>query len=71
MMWMPCRQRPAHRPGSGLRCAGLAAGRLLPVAAVWFILFETLFLLYDDLEKAFRLEEQIAEQFPDQPVRRD
>lgn len=44
---------------------------LLPVAAVWFILFETLFLLYDDLEKAFRLEEQIAEQFPDQPVRRD
>lgn len=44
---------------------------LLPVAAIWFILFETLFLLYDDLEKAFRLEEQIAEQFPDQPVRRD
>ncbi len=44
---------------------------LLPVAAIWFIVFETLFLLYDDLEKAFHLEEQIAEQFPDQPVRRD
>lgn len=44
---------------------------LLPVAAIWFILFEVLFLLYDDLEKAFRLEEQIAERFPDQPVRRD
>ena len=44
---------------------------LLPFVAVWFIQYAVLFLLYDKLEEAFRLEEQIAEQFPDQPVRRD
>ena len=44
---------------------------LLPVAAVWFITYAALFVLYDDWEEAFHLEEQIAEQFPDQPVRRD
>ena len=44
---------------------------LLPVAAVWFIPYAALFVLYDDWEEAFHLEEQIAAQFPDQPVRRD
>ena len=44
---------------------------LLPVAAVWFIPYAALFVLYDDWEEAFQLEEQIAAQFPDQPVRRD
>lgn len=44
---------------------------LLPFVAIWFIQFETLFLLYNKLEEAFSLEEQIAAQFPDQPVRRD
>ena len=44
---------------------------LLPLAAIWFVQYAVLFLLYDKLEEAFRLEEQIAEQFPDQPVRRD
>lgn len=44
---------------------------LLPVALVWFIVYAVLFLLYDDLDAAFRIEAQIAGQFPDQPVRRD
>lgn len=44
---------------------------LLPFVAVWFIQYAVLFLLYNKLEEAFQLEEQIAEQFPDQPVRRD
>ncbi len=44
---------------------------LLPFAAIWFIQYVVLFLLYDKLEEAFQLEEQIAQKFPDQPVRRD
>ena len=44
---------------------------LLPFVAIWFIQYAVLFLLYDKLEEAFQLEEEIAAQFPDQPIRRD
>ena len=44
---------------------------LLPFVAVWFIRFAVLFLLYDRMDQAFSIEARIAQQFPDQPVRRD
>lgn len=44
---------------------------LMPFVAVWFILFAVLFLLYDRLDQAFCIEEQISRQFPDQPPRRE
>lgn len=45
---------------------------LVPVLGVWYILFLANFLLYDRLNEAFRIEEQIAAQFPEQvPVYED
>lgn len=44
---------------------------LMPFVAIWFIQYAVLFLLYDRLDSAFSIEEQIAAQFPDQPVRRE
>ena len=44
---------------------------LLPLAGVWFILYATLFLLYDPLNKALGIEEQIARRYPDQTPRYD
>lgn len=34
---------------------------LVPVLGVWYILFVSVFLMYDPLDTAFRIEEQIAE----------
>jgi len=39
---------------------------LVPVLGVWYILFLANFLLYDQMNEAFRIEEQIAAQFPEQ-----
>lgn len=39
---------------------------LLPVLGVWYILYVSIFFLYDQLNDAFRIEEQIAENFPEQ-----
>lgn len=39
---------------------------LLPFAGVWFILFSADFLLYDTMDEAFCIEEQIAQAFPEQ-----
>ena len=44
---------------------------LLPLAGVWFILYATLFILYDPLNKALGIEEQIARRYPDQTPRYD
>lgn len=39
---------------------------VIPFLGVWYILYVSLFLLYDKLNAAFRIEEQIAESFPEQ-----
>lgn len=39
---------------------------LVPVLGVWYILYLSCFLLYDQLDNAFRIEEQIGEAFPEQ-----
>lgn len=39
---------------------------LVPILGVWYILFLANFLLYDRLNTTFRIEEQIAAQFPEQ-----
>ena len=39
---------------------------LVPFLGVWYILFVSQFFLYDRLNSAFRIEEQIAESFPEQ-----
>lgn len=39
---------------------------LVPILGVWYILFLANFLLYDQLNDTFRIEEQIAAQFPEQ-----
>ena len=45
---------------------------LVPVLGVWYILYLSCFLLYDRLNDAFRIEEQIAQAFPEQiPVYRE
>ena len=47
-------------------------GFLVPFLGVWYILFVAVFLLYDQLNDAFRIEEQIFAQFPEQiPVYED
>ena len=47
-------------------------GFLVPFLGVWYILFVAVFLLYDQLNDAFRIEEQICTQFPEQiPVYED
>ena len=38
---------------------------VVPIIGLWYILFVALFLLYDDLDEAFRIEEQIGERFPE------
>ena len=45
---------------------------LVPFFGVWYILFVAVFLLYDRMNDAFRIEEQICAQFPEQiPVYED
>ncbi len=39
---------------------------LVPFLGVWYLWFVSCFLLYDPLDKAFRIEEQISEAFPEQ-----
>lgn len=39
---------------------------LVPILGVWYILFLTVFLVYRNLDTAFRIEEQIGEKFPEQ-----
>lgn len=39
---------------------------VVPFLGVWYILYVSLFFLYDKLNYAFRIEEQIAESFPEQ-----
>lgn len=39
---------------------------LLPVLGIWFILFTVHFLLYETMNEAFHLEEEIARVFPEQ-----
>lgn len=39
---------------------------LLPLTGFWFILFTENFLLYDTLNEIFRIEEHIAQDFPEQ-----
>ncbi len=39
---------------------------LVPFLGVWYILYVSLFFLYEKLDYAFRIEAQIAENFPDQ-----
>ena len=42
------------------------SGFLVPFLGVWYILYLSCFLLYDNLNEAFRIEAQIAEAFPEQ-----
>jgi uncharacterized membrane protein YesL len=39
---------------------------LLPLTGIWFILFTKCFLLYDTMNDAFQIEEQISQAFPEQ-----
>lgn len=39
---------------------------ILPFIGLWFVSYAASFALYDDLNAAFRIEEQILEQFPEQ-----
>lgn len=39
---------------------------MLPLLGIWFILFTANFLLYENLDAAFHIEEQIAQAFPEQ-----
>lgn len=39
---------------------------LVPFLGVWYILYLSNFLLYDQLDQAFRIEEQIGKAFPEQ-----
>lgn len=39
---------------------------VVPVLGVWYILFLSNFMLYDHLDEAFSIEEQIAQAFPEQ-----
>ena len=42
------------------------SGFAVPVLGVWYILFLAVFLLYDRLNEAFKIEEQIGQKFPEQ-----
>ena len=47
-------------------------GFLVPFLGVWYILFVAVFLIYDRLNEAFRIEEQICARFPEQiPIYED
>lgn len=37
---------------------------LVPILGIWYLLFLSNFLLYEQLDEAFRIEEQIGEKFP-------
>ena len=37
----------------------------VPFLGIWYVLFLSLLILYRDLDRAFRIEEQIMEKFPD------
>lgn len=39
---------------------------VVPFLGVWYILYVSVFFLYEKLDYAFRIEEQIAENFPEQ-----
>ena len=39
---------------------------LIPFLGVWYILYVSLFFLYEKLDYAFKIEEQIAQHFPEQ-----
>ncbi len=41
-------------------------GFLVPVLGVWYLWYVSTFLIYDQLDTAFRIEEQLQEAFPDQ-----
>lgn len=38
---------------------------VVPVLGIWYVLFLSVFILYRDLDRDFRIEEQILEKFPD------
>lgn len=42
------------------------SGFLVPFLGVWYVLFVSCFLLYDHLDAAFKIEEQISAAFPEQ-----
>ena len=38
---------------------------VVPVLGIWYVLFLSVFILYRDLDRDFKIEEQILEKFPD------
>jgi hypothetical protein len=42
------------------------SGYVIPFIGMWYIVFLSTFLIYDRLDEAFAIEEQIAEVFPEQ-----
>ena len=46
-------------------------GFLVPFLGVWFIWFVCFFLLYNDFNAAYGIEEKISQQFPEQTPRYD
>lgn len=42
------------------------SGFVIPFIGIWYILYLSTFLIYDRLDEAFAIEEQIAEAFPEQ-----
>ena len=42
------------------------SGYVIPFIGIWYILYLSTFLIYDRLDEAFAIEEQIAEAFPEQ-----
>lgn len=44
---------------------------VVPILGLWYILFVSLFLLYDSLDEAFRIEEQIQERFPERVEKKE
>jgi hypothetical protein len=42
------------------------SGFVVPFIGMWYIVFVSTFLVYDQLDEAFAIEERIAEAFPEQ-----
>jgi hypothetical protein len=42
------------------------SGFVVPFIGMWYIVYVSTFLIYDRLDEAFAIEEQIAEVFPEQ-----
>lgn len=42
------------------------SGFVVPFIGIWYIVFVSTFLIYDQLDEAFAIEERIAEAFPEQ-----